>query len=83
MVAEIPDPQCSGVCVSKQFDQINRVRDNFARSFLQGEEQFLRPTSPIPITITGVGFFDFYHGQLGMAPNGIELHPVLNIAAGQ
>jgi hypothetical protein len=28
-------------------------------------------------TIRGVGFFDFLHGQAGVAPNGIELHPVL------
>jgi hypothetical protein len=28
-------------------------------------------------TITGVGFFDFQHGQTGVAPNAIELHPVL------
>jgi hypothetical protein len=27
--------------------------------------------------ITGVGFFDRLHGQDGVAPNGIELHPVL------
>ena len=27
--------------------------------------------------ITGVGFFDIKHGQTGIAPNGIELHPVL------
>jgi hypothetical protein len=31
-------------------------------------------------TITGVGFFDFLHGQEGVAPNGIELHPVLRFA---
>jgi hypothetical protein len=28
-------------------------------------------------TITGVGYFDTLHGQTGVAPNGIELHPVL------
>lgn len=29
-------------------------------------------------TITGVGFFDFLHNQIGVAEtNGIELHPVL------
>lgn len=28
--------------------------------------------------VTGVGFFDFIHGQTGVAPNGIELHPVLD-----
>ncbi len=28
-------------------------------------------------TITGVGFFDFDYGQTGIAPNAIELHPVI------
>lgn len=32
-------------------------------------------------TITGVGFFDFKHGQRGVAPNAIELHPVLQFRA--
>lgn len=31
------------------------------------------------MVVTGVGFFDFLHGQTGAAPNGIELHPVLKI----
>jgi hypothetical protein len=31
-------------------------------------------------TITGVGFFDFQHGQSGVAPNGIVLHPVVGFA---
>jgi hypothetical protein len=31
-------------------------------------------------TITGVGFFDLLHGQTGVAPNGIELHPVLGFS---
>jgi hypothetical protein len=31
-------------------------------------------------TITGVGFFDFQHGQDGVAPNAIELHPVLGFS---
>jgi hypothetical protein len=29
-----------------------------------------------------VGFFDFLHGQNGVAPNGFELHPVLSIVKG-
>jgi hypothetical protein len=28
-------------------------------------------------SVTGVAFFDFDHGQTGVAPNAIELHPVL------
>jgi hypothetical protein len=31
------------------------------------------------ITLVGVGFWDEKHGQTGIAPNGIELHPVLNL----
>src|SRR5207253_7062084 len=31
-------------------------------------------------TVTGVGFFDFLHGQRGVAPNAIELHPVIGFA---
>jgi hypothetical protein len=33
----------------------------------------------VPVTLTGLGFFDFAHGQQGVAPNAIELHPVINI----
>jgi hypothetical protein len=32
-------------------------------------------------TETGVGFFDIPHGQTGVAPNAIELHPVLKFSA--
>jgi hypothetical protein len=39
--------------------------------------------SPPPcITLTGLAFFDRLHGQRGVAPNGIELHPVLAFQAG-
>jgi uncharacterized protein (TIGR03437 family) len=31
------------------------------------------------VQVKGVGFFDFLHGQTGAAPNGIELHPVLDV----
>jgi hypothetical protein len=33
----------------------------------------------VPVTVTGLGFFDFAHGQRGVAPNAIELHPVIGI----
>ena len=39
--------------------------------------------NPAPcVTLTGVAFFDRIHGQRGVAPNGIELHPVLTFQAG-
>jgi hypothetical protein len=34
------------------------------------------------VTLTGVAFFDRIHGQRGVAPNGIELHPLLAFEAG-
>jgi len=30
--------------------------------------------------MVGVAFFDFKHGQTGVAPNAIELHPILGFA---
>ena len=33
-------------------------------------------------TITGVAFFDSKHGQTGVAPNAIELHPILAFRGG-
>jgi hypothetical protein len=27
--------------------------------------------------VTGLAFFDFNHGQTGVAPNAIKLHPIL------
>ena len=40
-------------------------------------------TTNVTVTVIGVGFFDFLHGQTGVAPNGIELHPVLGLCVGQ
>lgn len=37
----------------------------------------------VPVEIEGVGFFDVVHGQYGVAPNGIELHPILRIKLGR
>ena len=31
------------------------------------------------VELDGIGFFDYLHGQRGMAPNGFELHPVVAI----
>ena len=30
-----------------------------------------------PVLFVGVAFFDFFHYQTGVAPNEIELHPLL------
>jgi len=35
------------------------------------------------ISIAGPGYYDFLHAQIGVAPNAIELHPILAICFGK
>jgi hypothetical protein len=85
MIAEIPDaPACTEPPVTERVSvleqQIEHARAGFVQEF--GEPQ----SYPAPglkightVTITGVGFFDTPHGQTGVAPNAVELHPVLSL----
>lgn len=75
MIAEIPDPSCADK-TSPFLAGIQKARAEFD-SKLHAGGSFKHVH--IPVKITGVGFFDFNHGQLGVAPNAIELHPVLDI----
>jgi hypothetical protein len=44
------------------------------------EAAFKTRIDPVAARVTGVGFFDSVHGQMGVSlANGIELHPVLKI----
>jgi hypothetical protein len=75
MIAEIPDPACVG-SGSPFAAKIASARAEFDAKF-NATTSF--QTANIPVRVTGVGMFDFLHGQTGVAPNGIELHPVLDI----
>jgi hypothetical protein len=75
MIAEIPSPTCVGAG-SPFFAGIQNARAEFNAKFT-ATTSF--QTANIPVQIKGVGMFDFLHGQTGVAPNGIELHPVLDI----
>jgi hypothetical protein len=79
MIAEIPFPGCVGAG-SPFATQIANARAEFDGHFT-ATASF--QTANVPVQVTGVGFFDFSHGQHGAAPNIIELHPVLDIAFGQ
>ncbi len=86
LIAEIPNPACilapnpSGpgriLVPSPLGPGIAAARARFdARLTATPDFQ----TANIPVQVKGVAFFDFEHGQTGIAPNGIELHPVLEI----
>jgi len=75
MITEIPAPSCVGA-TSPFLSSIQNARAKFDAQ-LTATTSF--QTANIPVQIVGVGMFDFLHGQTGVAPNGMELHPVLDI----
>jgi len=81
MIIEIPSTDCSGVCSSAHVAQIADARTWFESQFGAPHNRFERVPGDVTLTVTGIGFFDFLHHQTGVAPNGIELHPVLSLTA--
>lgn len=75
MISEIPSPSCVGAG-SPFLPGITNARNEFNARFT-ATTSF--QTANIPVKVTGVGMFDFLHGQTGVAPNGIEQHAVLDI----
>jgi hypothetical protein len=75
IIAEIPAPNCVGP-TSPFAEEIAHARKVFDEK-LQANATFQNVS--IPVRVTGVGFFDFHHGHNGVAPNAVELHPVLDI----
>ncbi|HET8895419.1 MAG TPA: DUF3761 domain-containing protein [Gaiellaceae bacterium] len=63
MIAESPAPSCDSKAAPLRRQQMSAAR---AHVRLCARAR-----------VIGVAFFDFDHGQTGVAPNAIELHPVL------
>jgi hypothetical protein len=63
MIAEAPDPTCAPAATPLRRKQMAK-----ARAAVRVCARAL---------VVGVAFFDFLHGQTGVAPNAIELHPIL------
>lgn len=77
MIVEFPlAPSCTPNATAGAKARMKNARNAFvAACGMPGSSSFTTLTGKA--TIRGVGFFDFLHGQTGVAPNGIELHPVL------
>ena len=84
LIAEIPDPACvagregDGPTPSRVQAQLAAVRATFEAQFTSIKSGW-NEAEGIPVRLTGIGFFDHAHGQVGRAENGLELHPLLNI----
>jgi hypothetical protein len=63
MITETPSPTCTGGATPRRRNQMTRAR-RLVRVCARAR-------------VTGVAFFDIPHGQTGVAPNAIELHPLL------
>ncbi len=75
MIAEIASPNCVGPG-SPFSSGTARARAQFDARFTATSAL---KTANVSVQITGVGFFDHLAGQTGVAPNGIELHPIIDI----
>jgi hypothetical protein len=77
MVAEIANAECPGIVNTSRYAALSNLRKWFDSTY--------HPTTSftntnVRIRITGVGFFDFLHGQTGIPPNGREIHPILSFS---
>jgi hypothetical protein len=76
MIVEFPSPSCLAVPPPGIKAKISAARSALIAACGQPSTSHFS-TITGTATITGVGFWDFKHGQTGVAPNAIELHPVL------
>jgi hypothetical protein len=76
MIVEFPDPTCNGGSSSPKRAKMASARSAIIAACGQPSSSHFTDLGG-KANITGVGFFDIPHGQTGVAPNAIELHPVL------
>ena len=89
LIAEIPDPNCipgkkgDPTVPSRFISQITCARSKIDAKFPTANKAGkFNDTAGVPVTITGIGFYDRPHGQTGRASNNLEVHPVLDIDFG-
>jgi hypothetical protein len=78
MIVEFPHPDCMEG--SRVLKQAAEARSKF-RAMLRTlpTTRFIWLRKLVRVRVTGVLFFDKVHNQIGVAPNGVELHPVFGI----
>ncbi|HEY0370963.1 MAG TPA: hypothetical protein VGD79_03125 [Thermoanaerobaculia bacterium] len=72
ILATIPSVQCAAG--SRFLSEITTARSSFERRYPTQVETFTEVRRAVEVR--GVGFFDYFQGQRGLAPNGLSLYPV-------
>ena len=79
MIAEFPLATCTAGATPRARLRMRGARNALVAACGSPSGSFRRLSGTA--TVSGVGFFDQIHGQTGVAPNGIELHPVLTFTS--
>jgi len=93
LIGEIPDPDClSGAHGDFGGSSPFLPASSGAQLSIRGARRAIEAQFPdavfdggwndaggIPVEIIGVSYFDPPHGQVGRAPNNLEIHPILSI----
>jgi hypothetical protein len=79
MIAEVPSAECQGACSSLQTQHFAEVRQALTVQLSEPEPHFRRFPHAWVVRVEGVGFFDVFHQQIGVAKNCMELHPLLKV----
>ena len=80
MIIEVPNVHCSQMCNSPAIAAVASARAIVIATLGRPSARYRQFPIPRRATIIGVGFLDYIHGQRGVAPNGVELHPVLAVS---
>jgi hypothetical protein len=78
LIAEFPAKSCTAGATPKARTKMNQARNALIAACGAPTGSFRKLSGSA--TISGVGFFDQIHGQTGVAPNGVELHPVVSFS---
>jgi len=79
MIAEVPSAECQGACSSLQTQHFAEVRQALTAQLSEPEAHFRRFPHAWVVRVEGLGFFDVFHQQIGVAENCMELHPLLKV----
>lgn len=79
MVIELMSSDCPEVRNTSRYKMAAELYQWFVENIGVPHTSFTFLTNHKKVNITGVGFWDYLHGQKGMANNGREIHPVLSM----
>ena len=83
MIGEIPAPFCAPKGYAERFDAARQAVQRLGRHAAVLHRVWwldYRGAAMPLVDVWGYGFWDYEHGQRGVAPNDVELHPVIRIA---